>query len=147
MGMRIALNENPTEPERSDRWRFEEGDEIVPGRHAIKRLGGGHRYDAYLAWDNHLHTLVVTKVVRPHLVDDERSLRMLAGEARMLERLNHPVIVRGFDAVLAGPRPHLVLEHLEGPRLSTLVRRYGPLPPDQLLPLALQLCSALHPPT
>jgi serine/threonine protein kinase len=54
------------------------------------------------------------------------------------------VIVRSFDAVLDGPRPHLVLEHLEGPRLSTLIRRHGPLPPEQLVPLALQLCSALH---
>lgn len=62
----------------------------------------------------------------------------------MLERLQHPVVVRGFDAVLGGSRPHLVLEHLEGPRLSTLVRRHGPLPPEQLIPLALQLCSALH---
>ena len=41
-------------------------------------------------------------------------------------------------------RPHLVLEHLEGPRLSSLIRRYGPLPPEQLVPLATQLCSALH---
>jgi serine/threonine protein kinase len=37
-----------------------------------------------------------------------------------------------------------VLEHIEGPRLSTLVRRYGPLPADQLLPLALQLLAAVH---
>jgi serine/threonine protein kinase len=37
-----------------------------------------------------------------------------------------------------------VLEHLEGPRLSTLIRKYGPLEPEQLFPLGLQLCSALH---
>ena len=60
-------------------------------------------------------------------------------------RVNHPVLLRSFDAVLDGLRPHLVLEHLEGPRLSKLlVREYGPLPPEQLLPLALQLSSALH---
>ena len=88
--------------------------------------------------------MVVCKLVRPHLVDDEHTLAGLAGEWEMLERLDHPVIVRGFDAVLDGPRPHIVLEHLEGPRLSTLVRRYGPLPVEQLVPLALQLCSAIH---
>ena len=127
-----------------DGWRLEEGDLIALGRHAVKRLGGGHRYDAYLAWDDRLHALVVVKLVRPHLVEDAHTLEGLAGEARMLERLSHPVILRGFDAVLDGPRPHLVLEHLEGPRLSTLLRRYGRLPAEQLLPLALQLCSALH---
>jgi serine/threonine protein kinase len=62
----------------------------------------------------------------------------------MLERLRHPVLLRPFDAVLAGPKPHVVLEHLEGPRLSTLVRKYGPLEREQLLPLGLQLFSAIH---
>jgi serine/threonine protein kinase len=126
------------------RWRLAEGDEIVPGRYALQRLGGGHRYEAYLAFDQHLHAIVVAKLIRPHLVDDPRTHAGLADEAEMLERLDHPVIVRGFDAVLDGLRPHLVLEHLEGPRLSTLIRRYGPLPAEQLVPLGLQLCSALH---
>jgi serine/threonine protein kinase len=126
------------------RWRLGEGDEIVPGRHALRRLGGGHRYEAYLAFDDHLHAIVVAKLVRPHRVDDDHTLAALAAEAEMLARLDHPVILRGFDAVLDGPRPHLVLEHLEGPRLSTLIRRHGPLQPEQLIPLALQVCSALH---
>ncbi|HEX2129507.1 MAG TPA: serine/threonine-protein kinase [Solirubrobacterales bacterium] len=126
------------------RWRFAEGEEIAPGRTALKRLGGGHRYDAYIVWDDALHAVVVAKVLRPHLVEDARALEGLAEEWEMLESLRHPVIVRGFDAVLEGPRPHVVLEHLEGPRLSTLIRRYGPLPVDQLLPLALQLSAALH---
>jgi serine/threonine protein kinase len=134
----------PSEVENEERWEFDEGDLIVPSRHAVKRLGGGHRYDAYLAWDDQLHALVVVKLVRPHLVDDVRTLAGLASEADMLERLSHPVMLRGFDAVLDGPRPHLVLEHLEGPRLSTLLRRYGWLPAEQLLPLGLQICSALH---
>lgn len=127
-----------------DSWRLTEGDEIVPGRVAVARLGGGTRCEAYLAFDDHLHAIVVVKLVRPNLIEDERALAGLAAEAAMLERLDHPVIVRGFDAVLDGPRPQIVLEHLEGPRLSSLVRRHGPLPPEQLIPLALQLCSALH---
>jgi serine/threonine protein kinase len=36
-----------------------------------------------------------------------------------------------------------VLEFLDGPRLSTLIRRFGVIV-EQLLPLALELCSALH---
>lgn len=132
------------ETEQETAWRLEEGEEIVPGRHALKRLGGGHRYEAYLAFDDHLHAIVVAKLVRPHLVTDVHTLDGLQAEADMLDRLDHPVVLRSFDGVVDGPRPHLVLEHLEGPRLSTLVRRHGPLPPEQLIPLALQLCSALH---
>jgi serine/threonine protein kinase len=125
-------------------WEFERGAEIVPGRHALRLLGGGIRYEAYLAFDDLLYSLVVVKVLRPDRTNDSSALKGLAGEAEMAHRLNHPVLMRCFDEVLDGPRPHLVLEFLEGPRLSTLVRKYGPLPMEQLLPLAIQLCSALY---
>ena len=128
----------------ADQWNFAEGDEVAPGRHALTRLGGGRRYEAYLAWDDLLYSIVVLKIVRPNKVSDAGTLAGLRSEAEMLDRLDHPVVLRKFDAVLGGPRPHLLLEHLEGPRLSTLIRKYGWLPPEQLLPLALQLTSALH---
>jgi eukaryotic-like serine/threonine-protein kinase len=124
-------------------WSFAEGDEIVAGRHATRLLGGGRRYEAYLTWDDDLHALVVVKIVRPELVDSASVRRGLEGEAHALRSLNHPTIVRMFDAVVEGERPHLVLEHLDGPRLSTLLRRYRVIV-EQLLPLALELCSALH---
>jgi serine/threonine protein kinase len=126
------------------RWDFSHGDQIAPGRSAIRPLGGGYRYEAYLAWDEQLYALVVIKVVRPALVEDGHTLEGLAAEIQMLARLNHPVIVRAFGAELDGPRPHVVLEHLEGPRLSSLIRRYGPLSQEQLVPLAVQVCAAIH---
>jgi serine/threonine protein kinase len=125
-------------------WRFAETDEVVPGRHALKLLGGGRRYEAYLVWDDHLFTTTVAKLLRPGWVGDERAQEELAREATALRSLQHPVLPRCFDAVLDGDRPHLLLEFLEGPRLSTLLRTHGQLAVEQTLPLALQLCSALH---
>jgi eukaryotic-like serine/threonine-protein kinase len=130
--------------EDEERWRFNEGDEIVPGRNALRLLGGGHKYEAYLAWDEGMHALVVAKLLRPHLVADPSALRTLTAEVKALQRLNHPVLLRSFGAVIEGPRPHVVLEFLEGPRLSTLLRKYGPLSLEQAGPLGLQLASALH---
>jgi serine/threonine-protein kinase len=131
------------QPEES-KWSLAEGDEIAPGLIAIKLLGGGLRYEAYLSWSDHLHSLVVVKLVRPALVDDDHTLKGLASEVRMLERLSHPVLTRGFGASLDGPRPYVVLEHLDGPRLSSTLRKYGPLAPEQFVPLAIQLCAAVH---
>ena len=128
----------------SKEWGFEKGAEIAPGRFVVRLLGGGERYESLLVWDERLYSLVVVKIVRPHLVEDRHALRGLAEEVEMLERLRHPVLVRALDAVLEGPRPYVVLEHLEGPRLSTLIRKYGPVEREQLLPLGLQLFSALH---
>ena len=124
-------------------WGFAEGEEFHPGRHVSRLLGGGRRYEAYLVWDDALHALVVLKILRPVLVENEAARSGLEGEARALASLAHPIVVRSFDAVLEGERPHLVLEYLDGPRLSTLIRRYGVIV-EQLLPLALELCSALH---
>ncbi len=124
-------------------WAFPEGGEIAPGRHAIRLLGGGRRYEAYLAWDDDLRALVVAKVVRPDRVAHEGTLAGLAGEARALEALRPPSLVRAFDAVLDGPRPHLVLEPLDGPRLSTFIRREV-TSDDQVLALARQLAAVVH---
>lgn len=124
-------------------WELAEGEEIVPGRTAVSLLGGGHRYEAYLAWDDALRALVVVKLLRPGKAGDARALRALEHEASLLGGLAHPLLVRMFAHEPAGERPHLVLEHVEGPRLSTLVRSYGVIL-EQALPLALHLCSALH---
>ena len=132
-----APEEDPT------RWGFEEGDEIVPGRFALQKLGGGSDYEAYLAWDDELFSLVVAKCLRPHLVGEGHAIGSLTREAGLLSSLNHPVVVRGFDAVLDGERPHVVMEHLEGPNLASLIRKFGPLPLEQLLPLTVQVCSAV----
>lgn len=125
-------------------WEIAPGDEFVPGRVVHRLLGGGRAYEAYLAFDETLYAPVVVKALRPGLVGERHSLRQMAREAELLGRLNHPVIVRSFDAVLDGERPHLVLEHLEGPRLSRLLRKHGRLSLEQLLPLTLELSSALH---
>jgi serine/threonine protein kinase len=125
-------------------WNFGEGDEIVPGIHALRLLGRARRYEAYLAWHDSMLAVVVVKILRPDRVEDRSALEGLASEARALEALDHPVLVRPFGGGQDGPRPHLVLEFLEGPRLSTLIRKYGPLAVEQAIPLAVQLCSALH---
>ncbi|MEX0755660.1 MAG: serine/threonine-protein kinase [Actinomycetota bacterium] len=125
-------------------WEFDEGDEIVEGITALRVLGGGWRYEAYLAFDERLHYPVVVKAIRPDQVDDEGARHGLRREIEVLEQLNHPVIARMLGADPEGGRPHVVLEHVEGPRLSSLIRRFGPLELDQIGPLAAELGAALH---
>jgi eukaryotic-like serine/threonine-protein kinase len=125
-------------------WGFEEGEEIAPGRAVLKTLGGGNRYEACLVWDDALFALAVAKVLRPDQVEDEKALRDLGREVKVLESLAHPSLVRCFDAVLGGPHPHVLIEHLEGPSLRRLIKRDGAISLGQLLPLAAHVAGALQ---
>jgi eukaryotic-like serine/threonine-protein kinase len=126
------------------RWNFEEGAPIVPGRLALKRLGGGSAYEVYLVWDEGLFALTVAKLLRPDRVGDAHSLQELRREADLLERLAHPLLVRGFGAVFEPPHPHVLIEYAEGPTLRHVIDKHGPLPTEQLVPLALHVVSVLQ---
>jgi eukaryotic-like serine/threonine-protein kinase len=138
----VASLQRPMSPHAS--WELPEGESIAPDRYALKSLGGGNRYEVYLVWDERLYSLAVAKLLRPDQTQDEKALRELAEEAEVLASLAHPVLIRSFDAVLAGERPHLLIEHLEGPSLRRLIKRGGALPLEQALPLALHLAGALQ---
>jgi eukaryotic-like serine/threonine-protein kinase len=125
-------------------WGFGGGDEIAPGLWALELLGGGSRYEAYVAFDERLHHAVVVKVLRPDRVTDDGALRGLADEAAVLGSLAHPAIARLLRSSIDTDRPHVVLEHVEGPRLSSLIRRFGPLETEQAASLAVEVASALH---
>ncbi len=129
----------------SDRasWGFAEGDEIASGRSVLKVLGGGTRYEVQLVWDEARFALMVAKVLRPDSAQDPEALDDLREEAAALEALAHPVIVRGFDAVLGGPHPHLLIEHLEGPPLRRLLKAERVLGLQQLVPLGLHVAAGI----
>jgi serine/threonine protein kinase len=128
----------------ADSWALREGDPITAELTAMRLLGGGTSYEAYLAFDDLTYGPTVVKLLRPGRVHDDASRRGLAREVEALSVVNHPVVARGLRATLDGDRPHVVLEAVDGPRLSTLLRRYGPLPEQQYLPLGIELASALH---
>src|SRR5437588_3775195 len=126
-------------------WEFEEGALIAPGRSVLRRLiTTSEVYDPYIVWDDHHFSIMVAKVMQPQHVGVAWARRAMQREWKALKRLHHPIVVRAFDAVHDGPHPHILLEHLEGFTLRQVVHREGPLPIEQVLPLALHLASAIH---
>ena len=127
-----------------DGWHLDEGELLAPGLSALRRLGGGAAYEAWLCFDEVTWSPVVVKALRPSQLEDESSRRGLRREVLALATVNHPVVVRGLRDGQDGDRPHVVLEHIDGPRLSSLVRRHGRLQEQQYLPLAIDVAAALH---
>jgi eukaryotic-like serine/threonine-protein kinase len=91
-------------------------------------LGAGGMGRVYRARDSRLDRLVAIKQLT------EGFSRFFEREARAIAALNHPNICQVYDL---GP-DYMVLEYLDGapPR--------GPMPINQLLPLAIALAEALH---
>lgn len=83
--------------------------------------------EVYRARDTRLDRIVAVKVVK------ERFSERFAGEARAVAALNHPNICTLYDV---GPN-YLVMEYVDGHPLE------GPLPSEQALKYAVQICDAL----
>src|SRR5918992_34638 len=98
-------------------WGLGDGEMLAPGLSAVRLLGGGTRYEAYLAFDEALHRIVAVKVLRPGRLEDESAIRGLRAEADVLSSVNHPAIARMLRDGVRNERPHIVLEFVDGPRL------------------------------
>lgn len=125
-------------------WGCREGDALTRELTTMRPLGGGPSYETYLAFDAITYSPVVVKVLRPESTTDPRALRELSREVDALSRLSHPAVERLLRHELTGARPHLVLEHYEGSRLSSLVQRLGALRQQWYLPLAIEIASVLQ---
>lgn len=128
--------------DRKRSWKVPRGDEVVPGRRVIERLGGGRRTEVYRCTDEHTGEPVVVKVLRPGRTDD-KDVRMLAREARTLGALDHPGFPRLLDQDLDADPAWIVMTQVDGPHLSDLVSDYGPIEVEQAVPLARDVADAL----
>ena len=106
----------------------------------IGPLGAGGMGEVYRARDTRLDREVALKVLpESFALDAERFER----EAKTLASLNHPHIaqVHGFEE--AGGVRVLAMELVEGDDLSQRIAR-GPMPVDEVLPIARQIAEALE---
>jgi eukaryotic-like serine/threonine-protein kinase len=109
----------------------------------LERLGAGANGEVFLAEDTRLHRRVALKTLSGTGGSDAVELRRrMLREARAVARLNHPHIAAVYDVLESGDGVHIVMEYVPGATLAARVRQ-GPLPPMQVLDIALQLSSAL----
>ena len=116
----------------------------VPGYEVLEHLKRTQVLDVYDVWSEERRARCVIKTLRPDRLDDQRARRALAREARVLQSLTHPHIVRCYEWI-ARPRPVVVLETLQGATLARLLdeRPRRRLSAADLGWLGIHLCSAL----
>jgi eukaryotic-like serine/threonine-protein kinase len=105
-------------------------------------LGAGGMGEVYKARDTRLQRDVAIKVISSFVASAPELRERFEREARTISQLNHPNICALYDVGRHEGIDYLVLEYLEGESLAERLRR-GPMPHDQALAIAIQVCEAL----
>ncbi len=114
-------------------------------RYRIERpLGRGGMAAVYLARDDSLERPVALKVLAENLAGDPAFRDRFLREARLAARLVHPNVVRVYDIGEDERGPFIVMEYVEGETLAEELARRHRLPPDEVVAVAIQICSALE---
>jgi serine/threonine protein kinase len=117
----------------------------------IRKLGAGGMGVVYEAEQQHPQRIVALKLVHPTFASPE-FLQRLRREAELLGHLDHPGIVRVYDADTADLRtdsgltlrlPYFAMERVQGVTLDEFVRRCQPTL-SQRLELMAAICDAVQ---
>ena len=114
----------------------------------LLELGQGGMARVFVAFSSGLggfNKLVVLKVMRDELRENESSLAMFLAEARLAARMNHPNIVQTLEVGEDGGRYFICMEYLEGQTLGRLMKKTvdSPLPLSARLEMICQVLEAL----
>ena len=110
----------------------------------IDKIGEGGHATIYRAEQVNLQRNVALKIVSAEYADDCEFVEMFIREAHAMAKLDHPNIIRVYDA---GTSPeglsYLAMELVEGGDLQELMFQNDKIPLDRILDISLQITDAL----
>ncbi|HNV76631.1 MAG TPA: serine/threonine-protein kinase [Gemmatimonadaceae bacterium] len=116
----------------------------LDGQYRLEReIGRGGMGIVYLARDLKLDRPVAIKTLPYHLASDPVIRERFLREARTAAALTHPSIVPIHRADELGDFVFFVMGYVDGESVAQRVRRAGPFAPAELLPLLIEVASAL----
>lgn len=114
----------------------------------IKKLGSGATSEVYLGHDPFADREVAIKLIKPEFLDDPKNGRQnrkqIANEVALVGRLDHPHIVKTFDAVIEEKSSYIVMEYVPGGTLETYTHANNLLSLDRAVEYLFKCCRALN---
>jgi serine/threonine protein kinase len=110
----------------------------------LEPIGRGGMGTVYRARHTQMHRTVAIKLLPRWCQADKRAIERFQREIKLVAQLDHPNVVRAFDAGETGGERFLVMEYVTGLDLSELVRRCGPPPLADACELVRQAAVALQ---
>jgi serine/threonine-protein kinase len=117
---------------------------VLGNRYEIhRRLARGGMAQVYLARDRMLDRPVAVKELVPEFAADPSFVERFRREAQAAANLAHPNIVGVYDWGTQDGTYFIVMEYIDGPSLSQVIRRDGPLHPHRSAELTAEVAAAL----
>ena len=108
----------------------------------VNHIARGGMAQVYLAQDLLLDRPVALKVLFPELSVDRHFVERFRREAKAAANLSHPNIVSIYDWGQGDSTYYIVMEYVDGPTLSALLKQ-GPLAAERAAAIAASVAAAL----
>ncbi|WP_165073580.1 serine/threonine-protein kinase [Paludisphaera rhizosphaerae] len=116
---------------------------MVVGRYVIlDRIGAGSMGRVYKAHHQMMDRVVALKIIAPEIASNDRVVARFQREMKLVGRLDHPNVVRAYDADRANRVLYIVMEYVNGESLGDRLRR-GPVPAAEMIDYASQAALGL----
>jgi serine/threonine-protein kinase len=116
---------------------------LVISRYVIlDRLGSGAMGRVYKAHHLLMGRSVAIKIIAPEIASNARVVARFQREMKLVGRLDHPNVVRAFDADQLGQMLFIVMEYVPGQSLAHRLR-LGPIPPIEMISYGTQAALGL----
>ncbi|MCA9728192.1 MAG: HEAT repeat domain-containing protein, partial [Candidatus Eisenbacteria bacterium] len=120
-------------------------DTILLDRYRIvRKIGEGGFGYVYLVLDGSVGEEIILKILSPKISLDESMIRRFVHELKYNRRIIHPNVIRLYDFLELNPGHAISMEYFPSEDLGLLLERGGKIAPEQLLPLAAQICEGLR---
>ena len=130
-----------TERERGDELAI--GD-VVDGKYRVERiLGSGGMGFVVAAKHIQLDEYVALKFLHEEFLSQAGIVERFTREARAACKIKSEYVARVYDVGSSGGKPFLVMEHLVGRDLATVLKESGRLGVDDAVEYTMQTCAAL----
>jgi eukaryotic-like serine/threonine-protein kinase len=116
---------------------------LVVGRYIIlDRIGSGSMGRVYKARHPLMDRTVALKIIAPEIASNDRVVARFQREMKLVGRLDHPNVVRAFDADQVRRVLYIVMEYVPGYSLGERLKK-GPIPPMEMIEYASQAALGL----
>jgi serine/threonine protein kinase/formylglycine-generating enzyme required for sulfatase activity len=119
-------------------------DSMISGYSMKEILGTGGLGIVYKAYSAKYSQDVAIKILSPEYTDNSIVLTRFLRETEISKTLDHPYIVKGLESGRVEDIYYLVLELIDGVDLGKYTDKFGPLPPERVLAVAVIVSNALY---